>query len=54
MDYTMCVTSEAGTAHRSGEPVFTPFLWGLCYSILSFLWNVLWTIVCCFVLFLLV
>ena len=49
-------TRGAGTANPSGSPVFVHprFLWGSCWSIFSFLWSVLWIIVCLFVLNLLV
>jgi hypothetical protein len=39
---TMGVTSGAGTAYPLRAPDFTPgFLWGSCYSIFSFMCNVL-------------
>ena len=53
------VTSGAGTAYPSGAPEFTPvFLWGSCYSILSFICLFCWSFFvllyfCPFVLFLL-
>ena len=35
---TTGATSGAGTDYPSGAPKFTPgFLWGLCYSIFSFM-----------------
>ena len=52
---TTGATSGAGTAYPSGAPEFiTGFQWGSCYSILSFMCNVLLIVVCPFVLFLLV
>ena len=45
------VTSWTGTAFPSGAPTFTSGLWGSCREILSLLCNVLWIIVCPFVLF---
>jgi len=34
------VTSETGIDHSSGTPEINPgFQWGLCHSILSFLWS---------------
>ena len=46
--------SGAGAIFPSGAPDFTPgFQWGSCYSIFSFMCNVLQIVVCPFVLFLL-
>jgi hypothetical protein len=44
------VTCGAVTAYTSGTTAFTPpsFQWGSCYSILSFLCNVLYIVVCPF------
>jgi hypothetical protein len=40
-------TSGEGTAYTSGAPVFTPGIqWGSCYSIFSFMCNVLLIVVC--------
>ena len=51
---TMGATSGAGTAYPSGVPEFTPrFQWVSCYSIFSFMCNVLQIVVCPVVLFLL-
>jgi hypothetical protein len=49
---TMGATSGAGTASPSWVPESNPvFLWDSCYSILNFLCNVLYIIVCPFVFF---
>ena len=50
----MGVTSGAGTAYPSGAPDFIPFLSGFVCSVFSFLCYILLTIVCLFVLFILV
>lgn len=50
-----CATSEAGLAYHSGAFEFIlSFQCGSCYEIFSFLCSVMSSIVCLFVLFLLV
>ena len=52
---TTGATSGVGLAYPSGAPEFNPsFYWVSCYSIFSFLCNVLLIVVCLFVPFLLV
>ena len=52
---TTGATSGEGTAYISGTPEFTPVFSGVrqCYSIFSFMCNVLQIVVCPFVLFIL-
>ena len=49
---TTGVTCGSGTDNPSGKPKFSPGFWLCsCYSILSFLCNVLYIVVCSYVFF---